>query len=65
MGGLLGLLRRTWVWNLVIIRCTSARSTWLFFFNGRIYSLIVRGAQTPLSRIEAASLYIKQKMRMP
>lgn len=35
------------------------------FFNGRLYSLIVRGAQTPLSQIEAAELYIKQKMRMP
>lgn len=36
-----------------------------FFFNGRLYSLIVRGAQTPLSQIEATELYIKQKMRMP
>lgn len=35
------------------------------FFNGRLYSLIVRGAQTPLSQIEATELYIKQKMRMP
>ena len=34
-------------------------------FNGRLYSLIVRGAQTPLSQIEATELYIKQKMRMP
>jgi len=35
------------------------------FVNGRLYSLIVRGAQTPLSQIEATELYIKQKMRMP
>lgn len=35
------------------------------FFNGRLYGLIVRGAQTPLSQIEATELYIKQKMRMP
>lgn len=34
-------------------------------FNGRLYSLIVRGAQTPLSQIEAAERYIKTKMRMP
>ena len=35
------------------------------FLNGRLYSLIVRGTQTPLSQIEATELYIKQKMRMP
>ena len=35
------------------------------YFNGRLYSLIVRGAQTTLSQIEATELYIKQKMRMP
>ena len=35
------------------------------YFNGRLYSLIVRGAQTPLSQIEAAERYIKQKMRLP
>ena len=35
------------------------------FFNGRLYSLIVRGAQTPLSQIEATEAYIKQKMRLP
>ncbi len=34
-------------------------------FNGRIYSLIVRGAQTPLSQIEATERYIKQKMGLP
>ena len=43
----------------------GARAGTSLFFNGRIYSLIVRGAQTPLSRIEATELYIKQKMRMP
>ena len=36
-----------------------------FYFNGRLYSLIVRGAQTPLSQIEATEAYIKQKMRLP
>ena len=35
------------------------------YLNGRLYSLIVRGAQTPLSQIAATELYIKQKMRMP
>ena len=35
------------------------------FFNGRIYSLIVRGAQSSLSQIEATELYIKRKMRLP
>ncbi len=34
-------------------------------FNGRIYSLIVRGAQTPLPQIEATERYIKQKMGLP
>ena len=34
-------------------------------FNGRLYSLIVRGAQSSLSQIEAAERYIKQKMRLP
>lgn len=34
-------------------------------FNGHLYSLIVRGAQTPLSQIEATERYIKQKMRLP
>ena len=43
----------------------GARAGTSFFFNGRLYSLIVRGAQTPLSQIEATELYIKQKMRMP
>ena len=43
----------------------GARAGTANFFNGRLYSLIVRGAQTPLSQIEATELYIKQKMRMP
>lgn len=43
----------------------GARAGTSLFFNGRLYSLIVRGAQTPLSQIEATELYIKQKMRMP
>lgn len=43
----------------------GARAGTAVFFNGRLYSLIVRGAQTPLSQIEATELYIKQKMRMP
>ena len=36
-----------------------------FYFNGRLYSLIVRGAQSSLSQIEATEAYIKQKMRLP
>ena len=43
----------------------GARAGTSLFFNGRIYSLIVRGAQSSLSQIEATELYIKQKMRMP
>ena len=43
----------------------GSRANTTNFFNGRLYSLIVRGAQTPLSQIEATELYIKQKMRMP
>ena len=35
------------------------------FFNGSIYSLIVRGAQSSLSQIEATEAHIKQKMRLP
>ncbi len=35
------------------------------YLNGRLYSLIVRGAQTPLSQIEATEAYTKQKMRLP
>lgn len=43
----------------------GARAGTSNYFNGRLYGLIVRGAQTPLSQIEATELYIKQKMRMP
>jgi len=43
----------------------GARAGNALFFNGRLYSLIVRGAQSSLSQIEAAERYIKQKMRMP
>ena len=43
----------------------GARNGTSNYFNGRLYSLIVRGAQTPLSQIEATELYIKQQMRMP
>jgi len=35
------------------------------YFNGRLYSLIIRGAQSSLSQIEATEAYIKQKMRLP
>lgn len=34
-------------------------------FNGRLYQLIIRGAQSSLSQIEATEAYIKQKMRLP
>lgn len=44
---------------------TGSRAGASLFFAGRLYSLIVRGAQTPLSQIEATELYIKQKMMMP
>ncbi len=43
----------------------GARGTTSGYLNGRIYSLIVRGAQSSLSQIEATELYIKQKMRLP
>ena len=42
-----------------------ARGTMTAYTGGCLYSLILRGAQTPLSQIEATELYIKQKMRMP
>ena len=42
----------------------GARAGTSFYFNGRLYGLIMRGAQTPLSQIEATELYIKQKMRL-
>ena len=43
----------------------GARAGTSLFFNGRLYSLIVRGAQSSLSQIEAGEAYIKQKMRLP
>lgn len=43
----------------------GARAGTSFPFNGRIYSLIVRGAQTPLPQIEATERYIKQKTGLP
>jgi hypothetical protein len=43
----------------------GARASSSSFFNGRLYGLIVRGAQSSLSQIEATELYIKQKMRLP
>lgn len=43
----------------------GARGGANYFFNGRLYSLIVRGAQSSLSQIEATEAYIKQKMRLP
>lgn len=43
----------------------GARAGSSLYFNGRLYSLIVRGAQSSLSQIEATELYIKQKMRLP
>lgn len=44
---------------------TGAREGTSRFFNGRLYGLIVAGANYPLSQLEAAELYIKHKMRMP
>ena len=43
----------------------GARAASSLYFNGRLYSLIVRGAQSSLSQIEATEAYIKQKMRLP
>ena len=43
----------------------GSRAGTSLFLNCRLYSLIVRGAQSSLSQIEATELYIKQKMRMP
>lgn len=43
----------------------GARAGTHYYFNGRLYSLIVRGAQSSLSQIEATEFYIKQKMRLP
>ena len=43
----------------------GAKNGTSLYFNGRLYSLIVRGAQSTLSQIEATEAYIKQKMRLP
>jgi len=43
----------------------GARAGTSIFFNGRLYSLILRGAQSSISEIEAGELYTKQKMRLP
>ena len=43
----------------------GARAGASLFFNGRLYSLIVRGAATPLPQIEAVETLIRQKMRLP
>lgn len=43
----------------------GARAGTSLYFKGRLYSLIVRGAQSSLSQIEATELHIKQKMRLP
>ena len=43
----------------------GARTGTSVFFNGRLYGLIVRGAQSSLSQIEATELYVKRKMRLP
>ena len=43
----------------------GARAGTSFYFNGRLYSLIVRGAQSSLSQIEATENLIRQKMRLP
>jgi len=43
----------------------GARAGTSLYFNGRLYSLIVLGAESSLSEIEAGELYTKQKMRLP
>lgn len=43
----------------------GARAGTSLYFNGRLYSLIVRGAQSSLSQIEATENLIRQKMRLP
>lgn len=35
------------------------------FFNGRLYSLIVAGANYPLPQIESVEYYMKRKMKLP
>ena len=43
----------------------GARAGTSVLFNGRLYSLIVRGAATPLPHIEVVETLIRQKMRLP
>ena len=43
----------------------GARGGTSLFFNGRLYSLIVRGAQSSLSQIEATENLIRKTMRLP
>ena len=43
----------------------GARNNTSLYFNGRLYSLIVRGAATALPQIEAVETLIRQKMRLP
>ena len=43
----------------------GARAGALFYFNGRLYNLIVRGAQSSLSQIEATENLIRKTMRLP
>ena len=43
----------------------GARAAVNNYFNGRLYGLIIRGAQSTLSQIEATEAYIKQKMKLP
>ena len=43
----------------------GARAGTSYFFNGRLYSLIVRGAQSSLSQIEATENLIRKTMRLP
>ena len=43
----------------------GARNGTSLFFNGRIYSLIVRGAESSLSQIEATENLIRKTMRLP
>ena len=42
----------------------GARAGSSYYFNGRLYGLLVRGAQSTLSQIEAAELYMKKKARI-
>ncbi len=43
----------------------GARAGASLFFNGRLYNLIVRGAESSISQIEAVEILIRQKMRLP